>query len=175
MYNSRLLSFVTSLLLALTVSAVDARTDDEIATDIVARLRSNVSGNYVFNTVTVSSENGKVVLSGKVRDAYIFDRAQKAAEKIEGVVSIDNQIQVLPVSIQDDRLRAIIYRRLSNDGLLFAYFLGRDPGIQIIVENSRVTLLGQVNNNVERVRAGSRIRELSGVLRVDNQIKVVRG
>ena len=151
------------------------RSDDEIVTDIAARFRGQAARNPVFNSVFVSSKDGNIVLTGKVRDAYLKDRAMKAAVGVDGVRSVSNQIEILPASNFDDRLRASIYRRLRNDGVLFPYFVGKDPGIQIIVEQSRVTLVGVVHNEVARVRAASAVRGLFGVLSVDNQIRVVRG
>jgi len=156
-------------------ASVVVRSDQEILNDFVAKFRARVGSDYVFNSVSASCENGNIVLEGKVRDAYIKDRATDAAKKVEGVASITNRIEILPVSSFDDRLRVAIYRRLRRDGILFNYFVGKDPGINIIVNGSRVTLVGTVNSEVDRVRAASRVRELSGVLSVDNQLVVVRG
>lgn len=150
------------------------RSDDEIVTDFVHVFRSKIPNSSVFNSVSVRSENGNLILSGKVRDAYIKDRATYAAEKVKGVQSITNRIEVLPVSHFDDRLRLAIYRRLSRDAILSRYFVGRYAGINIIVENSRVTLIGEVSSNVDKVHAASRVRELFGVLSVDNQLTVHR-
>lgn len=151
------------------------RTDEAILMEVGARFRKKASQNYVFNTVTVQSTDGHVILSGQVRDAYFADRAEEAATEVVGVRSVENHIEILGVSGFDERLRAGIYRRLSRDGLLFNYFLGSRPSVHIIVNQSRVTLVGFVNSNVDRVRAASRIREMSGVLSVDNQLKVVKG
>jgi len=149
--------------------------DDRIVTDIVAHFRSKVGSGYAFNNVNVSSNGGNVVLTGQVRDAYIKDRAEKAATEVKGVRTISNQIKVLPVSAFDDRLRIAVYRRLANDGALFHYFVGADPAINIIVSGSRVTLVGVVNSRVDKARAISRVRELPGVLSVEDQLVVVRG
>lgn len=175
---------IVLLLLAVSVFNVSAangstersvfRSDDEVVTDIAARFRGQVARNPVFNSVFVSSKDGNVVLTGKVRDAYLKERAMKAAAGVDGVRSVSNQIEILPASNFDDRLRALIYRRLRNDAALFSYFVGKDPRIQIIVEQSRVTLLGDVHSEVARVRAASAVRGLFGVLSVDNQIRVVR-
>lgn len=150
------------------------RSDDEIVTDFVRIFRNKIPNSSIFNSVSVRSENGNLIISGKVRDAYIKDRATYAAEKVKGVQSITNRIEVLPVSHFDDRLRVAIYRRLSRDAILSRYFLGRYAGINIIVENSRVTLFGEVSSNVDKVLAASRVRGLFGVLSVNNQLTVHR-
>jgi osmotically-inducible protein OsmY len=149
--------------------------DSEITADFIREFRARVSSNYAFNSVYVKCEGGNLTLTGQVRDAYIVDRAMDAAEKVKGIRTISNRIEILPVSSSDDRLRVAIYRRLSRDGALFQYFVGRDPGINIIVNRSRVTLIGEVNSRVDQVRAGSRVRELFGVLSVDNQLVVRHG
>jgi osmotically-inducible protein OsmY len=159
----------------ITPQATAIRSDDEIVTDIVAKFRGKIGRNYAFNTVFVSSENGNVLLTGQVRDAYIKDRANDAVTGVPGVQSVINRIEILPVSTFDDRLRIAIYRRLSNDGMLFHYFVGKDPSINIIVDGSKVTLVGVVNSQVDKVRAASRIRGIFGVLGVDNQLIVTRG
>ena len=152
-----------------------ARSDDEIVTDFVRAFQSRVPNSSVFNSVSVSSNHGNLVIDGKVRDAYLKDRATDAANEIKGVQSVTNRIEILPASHFDDRLRVAIFRQLNRDGILTRYFLGRYSGIQIIVENSRVTLIGEVSSNVEKVHAASRIRGLFGVLSVDNQLTVRHG
>ena len=153
-------------------ASIAFRSNDEIVTDFVRNFRAKVAANYIFNSVSVQCVNGNLILSGKVRDAYVKDRATDAAEKVQGVQSITNRIEVLPVSPFDDRLRVAIYRRLSRDGLLSRYFVGRYPGISILVDNSRVTLVGEVSSQVEKALAANRVRELFGVLSVDNQLMV---
>jgi osmotically-inducible protein OsmY len=150
------------------------RSDDEIVTDFTRALHAKVPNSSVFNSISVRSNNGNLVIDGKIRDAYLKDRATEAAEQIKGVQSVTNRIEILPASHFDDRLRVAIFRTLSRDGLLSRYFVGRFAGIHIIVENSRVTLIGEVSSNVERVRAASRVRGLFGVLGLDNQLTVHR-
>jgi osmotically-inducible protein OsmY len=150
------------------------RPDDKIVTDIAAHFRSKVGINYAFNNVNVSSNGGNVVLTGQVRDGYVKDRAEEAATEVEGVRTIVNKIEVLRPSAFDDRLRVIIYRRLANDGALFHYFIGIDPAINIIVNGSRVTLVGVVNSRVDKARALSQVRQLPGVLSVTDQLVVSR-
>ena len=148
--------------------------DDQIVTELAAHFRHHVGNNYPFNNIVARSNGGNVVLTGQVRDAYMKDEAEKAAMEVKGVRTISNQIEVLPVSPFDDRLRVMIYRRLANDGLLANYFAGAYPSINIIVSNSRVTLVGVVNSRVDKARAVSRVRELFGVLSVNDQLVVER-
>lgn len=149
------------------------RSDEEIGVDVVAKIRQDSTsyGNNVFDSLSVQVKDGVVTLTGKVRNAYLFDVAEEAAMEVSGVRKISNNIEILPPSQNDDRLRLAIYRRLRNDDRLFYYFLGARPSINIIVDRGRVTLSGYVDTEGDRILAGSLIRQMTGVLSVENQLK----
>ena len=67
---------------------------------------------------------------------------ERAIKKIEGVDKVVNNIQVLPPSPMDDRLREQLYRKLYGYGPLFKYANQSIPPIHIVVKNGRVTLKG---------------------------------
>ena len=157
-----------------TDTSISVQPDEKIVTDIAAHFRHKVGSNYPFNNIVARSNGGNVVLTGDVRDAYLKDEAEEAAMEVKGVRTVSNQIKVLPVSPFDDRLRVMIYRRLANDGLLSMYFVGAYPSISIIVDGSRVTLTGVVNSRVDKAHAVSRVRQLPGVLSVNDQLVVSR-
>lgn len=149
------------------------RTDEEITLDVIDRIRkksANTRG--VFDNLEVVSKNGVVTIQGKVRNAYLYDAAEEAAMEVPGVRDVDNEIEVLAPSSADDRLRLQIYRILRNDDRLFYYFLGARPSINIIVQGGRVTLNGYVDTEVDRVLSASLVRQIVGVLSVDNQLRV---
>ncbi len=146
--------------------------DADIEAAIARKMRNQIGIYSGFNALSVRSFEGNVVLEGKVRDAYLSDYAEKAAMEIRGVKSVNNKIDILPVSQMDDRLRVSIYNRLRNDNRLFEYFLGRESSILVIVENSRVTLAGNVIHQVDRIVAEHVVRGMTGVLSVSNQIQV---
>jgi len=149
------------------------RSDEEIGVDVVAKIRQDSTsyGDNVFDSLNVQVKEGVVTLTGKVRNAYLFDVAEENAMEVAGVRKIDNRIEILPPSQNDDRLRLAIYRRLRNDDRLFYYFLGARPSINIIVDRGRVTLSGFVDTEGDRILAGSLIRQMMGVLSVENQLK----
>jgi Predicted periplasmic or secreted lipoprotein len=147
------------------------KSDRDLVLDITARVRSE-SSNYLFNLLSVEAHNGNVIFHGKVRDAYLRDVAIESAMQTPGVSSVIDQIQILPTSIGDDRLRAAIFERLTRDIHLYNYFLSSGPSINIIVEGGRVTLVGNVYNNVDKVRAGLIASGTNGVLSVNNQLDV---
>ncbi len=148
------------------------KSDDDITLDVIAQIKRDSPQNFLFDALAVETKGGNVVLTGRVRNAYLFDIAQEAAAKISGVSSVSNQIEVLPPSQSDDRLRQNIYRKLRNDDRLFYYFLGAQPSIHIIVSGSRVTLAGYVDTEGDRIITGTLVRQISGVLSVENLLKV---
>jgi hyperosmotically inducible periplasmic protein len=147
-------------------------TDRDIEVEVASGIRHYAQAYSGFNAISVKSFEGNVFLEGKVRDAVLSDYAEKAASKVSGVKSVTNKIEILPVSPSDDRLRRNIYLRMANDGRLFPYFVGRDSTIKIIVENSRVSLVGYVSNEGDKTIAEHVVRRMFGVLTVDNQLQV---
>jgi len=148
------------------------RTDSNINVDVDAAIQKVALRYNAFNSISTRVVNGHVFLTGEVRDAYLVDRAEKAAMSVPGVQEVVNQIQPLPVSHEDDRIRVAVYRRLANNGSLFRYFLGTQPSISIIVRNSRVELQGTVDSEVDRVKAGFVVGEMFGILSVENHLRV---
>src|SRR5262249_3915311 len=100
------------------------RTDADINVDVDAAIQRAAVRYNVFNSIYTRVVNGHVILTGDVRDAYLVDKAQKAAMTVPGVQEVVNQIQILPASTQDDRIRLAVYRRLANNGSLYRYFIG---------------------------------------------------
>jgi osmotically-inducible protein OsmY len=152
--------------------APTTKSDREIELEVVARLQNRDTRYTSFNAIYVRSFDGNVVLTGKIRDAYLSDYAYQAATEVSGVKSVSNKIDILPVSQNDDRLRVGIYNRMRRDSRLFHYFVGNQTSIVVIVENSRVTLAGQVTTPLDRTVAEHLVRGVTGVLSVDNQLQV---
>ena len=94
----------------------------------------------IFDNLQYKVDGNKVTLMGQVRDAILKDSAEKRVKSIEGVESVNNQIEILPASGNDDRIRREVARALFNDERLFRYSMGSVPPIHIIVKNGHVTL-----------------------------------
>jgi osmotically-inducible protein OsmY len=75
----------------------------------------------------------------------------------------------------DDGLRERLFRTIYGYPALEKYALGLNKPIRIIVANGRVTLMGVVDNEMDRTIAGMRANEVPGIFSVDNQLKVVKG
>ena len=126
----------------------------------------------IFDNLQYKVDGNKVTLLGQVRDAILKDSAEKRVKSIEGVESVNNQIEILPASGNDDRIRREVARALFNDERLFRYSMGSVPPIHIIVKNGHVTLQGVVNSEADKNEANIRANSVSGVFSVDNNLQV---
>src|ERR1039457_7056658 len=91
-----------------------------------------------------------------VNQPYKKSDVERVVQHIPGVASITNEIAVLPLSSQDDRLRLQVARAIYRDPALSRYAMGALPAIHIIVDNGKVTLTGEVNTAMEKHIAGIR-------------------
>src|ERR1035437_1834009 len=118
------------------------------------------------------SPDGTVTLLGEVSRPTLKSDAERAVRKIEGVERVDNQIKVLPVSPNDDRIRRATYRKIYGNSVLSQYQLRAVPPIHIVVENGHVTLEGVVARPMEKQVAGMQANSVSGVFSVENNLRV---
>ena len=109
----------------------------------------------IFDSVDASVDNGAVVLSDWVTMPYKRTDIERRVAKVDGVLSVKNDIQVLPVSQFHDELRFRIARAIYGNSSFWNYAAMANPPIHIVVNRGHVTLTGTVNSNVERVLARS--------------------
>lgn len=129
---------------------------------------------FDYMSFTVDANN-TVTLMGSVTNPVVKSDAENVVKRIEGVEQVDNQIQVLPVSFFDNGLRVRLFRTIYGYPTLQKYSLGVIKPIRIIVQNGHVTLMGVVDNEMDRNLAGIRANSVPGVFSVDNQLQVVKG
>ena len=126
----------------------------------------------IFDHLAYKVNGSEVILMGQVRTAFLKDAAASTVKKIEGVEKVKNEIEILPPSPNDDRIRRQVARALFNDERLFPYSLGAVPPIHIIVKGGHVTLMGEVNNQTDKNEAGIRANGVPGVFSVKNNLQV---
>jgi len=127
----------------------------------------------VFDTLSYRVDGRTVTLEGQVVNSVLKPDAANAVKRIEGVDKVVNNIEVLPPSPMDDRIRRQVYRAIYSYGPLFKYGHMAVPPIHIIVKNSRVTLDGVVDNETDKNLAGMRVNQLPGIFQVTNNLRVV--
>jgi hypothetical protein len=156
----------------------------------------------VFDFLAFSYDKGKVVLAGYAYHPTLKTDAVRAVKRVAGVDEVVDNIEVLPVSQNDDELRWKTYYAIYGDPFLSRYAPGggmlwgfrrdlgpafhpmspaRFPGmeplgdypIHIIVKNGKITLLGVVDNEADKTVAGMRAREVAGSFGVENELVVL--
>jgi osmotically-inducible protein OsmY len=130
----------------------------------------------VFDWITATVQGRNVTLGGQVLRSSLKPDAEHAVKKVEGVDNVVNNIEVLPPGQIDQRIRQQVYNAIYNYPALQIY--GNDkvnPPIHIIVKSARVTLEGVVNTEVDKNLCTMRVNQVSDVLSVTNNLRVVKG
>lgn len=128
----------------------------------------------VFDYIAGRVDGFNVTLVGQVVRPTLKSDAENVVKRIEGVEKVDNQIEVLPPSPIDDRLRLRLFRAIYGYPALQRYQLGVQKPIRIIVKNGRVTLEGVVDSDGDKNLAGLRANGVSGIFAVTNNLQVVK-
>jgi osmotically-inducible protein OsmY len=126
----------------------------------------------VFDNLLFKVEGDKVTLLGQVVRPTLKSDAENAVKSIESVASVNNQIEVLPVSPMDDQLRRAVYRAIYGDAVLSRYGMSALPSIHIIVKNGNVTLEGVVDSESDKNLANLRSSAVPNVFSVTNNLTV---
>ena len=126
----------------------------------------------VFDYIAYKVDGGTVTLLGQVVRPSLKSDAENVVKRIEGVEKVDNQIEVLPASSMDDRLRTRLFRAIYQYPPLQKYELGVQKPIRIIVKNGRATLEGVVDNESDKNLVGIRANSVSGLFSVTNNLLV---
>ena len=136
-----------------------------------------------------------VILRGQASRPTLKSGIENTVKKIKGVKNVTNEIEVLPLSNNDDNLRAAVYRSIYSYPALQKYTSNRGGGsrmpsvaraaggitndppigyhaIHIIVKNGNVTLVGAVDSDSDLAMAGMRANTVPGVFSVENQLEV---
>ena len=127
----------------------------------------------VFDNIAFKVDGYNVTLLGQVVRPTTKSDAENAVKHIEGVEKVDNQIEVLPPSPIDDRLRVELFRAIYQYPALQKYELGVNKPIRIIVKNGHVNLEGVVDNDTDKNLAGVRANTVPGIFSVTNNLQVV--
>jgi hyperosmotically inducible protein len=161
----------------------------------VARMLEHLPYYGVFDFIAFGVNRGTVTLVGYAYQGNLKRDAEMAAKRSSGVDEVADKIEILPASINDDRIRWATYYAIYADSSLSRYVRGgegevhrelRDerhfPGMQpvgiypihIIVKNGHTMLLGVVDNAADRQIAEVRARGVIGVFDVENDLTVAR-
>lgn len=116
--------------------------------------------------------DGTVTLLGQVARPVLKSDAENAVKRIEGVERVVNNIEELPTSPFDDRIRRDTYRAIYSNDVLSQYSLRAVPPIHIIVKNGHVTLEGVVARKMDKQIAELQAKSVPGAFSVTNNLQV---
>ena len=166
--------------------------DSSLPRKISRRLRTHLYHYSLFDLLSFRVDGSKVTLFGQVSSPSLKPTAERLVATIEGVTSVENQIEVLPTSFYDDRLRLATTRALFSNAFLSRYAWFGSHGhrhgyslrfgsyshipyrsdIHIIVKNGNVTLEGVVSRKTDSDVASLLANGVSGVFSVTNNLRV---
>jgi len=149
----------------------------------------------VFDSIHFAIQGDTIILRGKASRPTLKSGIENSVKRIEGVNKVTNEIEVLPVSPNDDQIRTAVYRSIYGFAPLQRYTSNRggpkgvpsvaraaggitsDPpigyhAIHIIVKNGNVTLTGVVDSDMDLALAEMRANIVSGVFSVENELQV---
>jgi hyperosmotically inducible periplasmic protein len=152
---------VAGALLAGSVMAADKtkpnlpRTDADITKSVQHELLSYPYYG-VFDDLSFKVQNGQVSLFGEVTQPVKKSDIHNIVAKLPGVEGVSDNIQVLPLSGNDNLLRRQIASSIYRFPSLSRYGMGTHPSIHIIVDNGHVTLTGVVDSQADKNTAAIR-------------------
>ncbi len=127
----------------------------------------------VFDNLAYKVDSdGTVTLLGQVALPTLKSDAEHVVKRIEGVEKVVNNIEVLPTSMNDDRIRRAAYRAIYGNSVLSQYQLRAVPPIHIIVNNGHITLEGAVARQMDKQIAGMQANGVHGAFSVTNNLVV---
>jgi osmotically-inducible protein OsmY len=129
-----------------------------------------VPGYTVFDWLAYRIDGAKVTLLGAVVHADLKRDVENAVKKIEGVGSVQNDIEVLPQSASDDRIRHAILQSIDRE--MSVYLSEEVKRIHIIVKNGNVTLDGEVSSQSDKDRASALAKHAQEVHDVTNNLAI---
>jgi len=150
------------------LGSIHARLAQDVRHELVMLANYSVFDNLEFRVSGVDT----VTLSGQVTRPTLKSDAESAVRSIESVGKIVNDIEVLPVSPGDEKIRVAVFRAVFSKPPLEQYGFRAVPPIHIIVNNGAITLVGVVATQAEKDIAGLAAREVPGTFSVTNNLKV---
>jgi len=170
-----------------TVSDETFRMTEDVRKKIVS-----LSDYGVFDNIAYSIDGSTVTLHGEASRPTLKKSAERAVSRVKGVEEVVNEIEILPVSRHDERIRGEAYVKVysslkrynPNRGMpmypsiaLRAFGPSADPpmgahAIHIVVKNGVLTLEGVVGSEFDKNIAGVQAGTVSGAFQVVNNLRV---
>jgi len=138
------------------VDNIQVRADDVTDQQILERARHEIVMYFaygIFDNVDLAAHHGTLTVSGQVTQPFKKTDMGRILERVKGVAVLQNNLEVLPLSAFDDRLRLQLARAIYGDPFFIRYANQAIPPIHIVVKNGNVTLEGVVANKMDKIKA----------------------
>ncbi len=132
-------------------------------------------GTTAFNSFTIGVQNGVVTLGGVAYGPTDKDSAVSLVSHYPGVKDVVDEIEVAPLSPNDDRIRIEAARAVYGFPSLQRYAIDPAKPIRITVVNGNITLTGVVDRQADKDAAGIRANGVPGAFKVTNDLQVASG
>jgi osmotically-inducible protein OsmY len=122
--------------------------------------------------VYIQVSGGNVHLSGVVSQPFKKSDLDKIVRNVAGANQVQDDIRVLPLSPDDERLRLRVARSIYGDVTMTKYAIQPLKPIHIVVENGHVMLTGIVASNFDKQIAGTRAANAMSFGPIVNNLQV---
>jgi hyperosmotically inducible protein len=142
---------------------------------IVEKARHEVVMYYgytVFDNVQLQAKGDKLIVSGQVTQPFKKLDLGHILARVRGVATLQNNLEVLPLSRYDDQLRYALARAIYGRSGFELYAVQANPPIHIIVKNGNVTLDGAVGSQLDKTIAEVTARSVGLSFSVTNNLRV---
>ena len=171
--SGRALLAVGPLLAFAAVNRAEAQTPPSPLEDQVRHELLKLPYYRVFDYLPFSVDVDAVTLSGQASNYVLRRDALSAMKHLAGVKTVNDQIEVLPLSQFDDNIRLRLFRSIYRDSALNRYRLIRvQPPIRILVNNGNITLKGVVDSEMDRNVIYDRAMEVRDAFSVTDDLTV---
>ena len=143
------------------------KTDSELQRDVLDELAWEPSVDAA--EIGVSVENGVVILNGTVKSWFQKWTAERAAQRVEGVLAVTDELVVKLAG--DNQYSDADIARAAVNALDWNASVPRNE-IKVLVEKGWITLQGSVEHHYQKDAAERAVRNLKGVKGISNVIAI---
>ena len=161
-----------------TVDNIQVETGGITPVQIVEQARRRLLACYAYTVsdyVTFETHRNTLVVLGQVTQPYKKAAIGHTVAHIKGVVSVDNKIEILPLSPYDEDLRMHVARAIYDDPYFSEYVDAARLPIHIVATGGAITLEGNVDSQEDRARAEEDAAIVTTVELLTNNLRVGGG
>lgn len=123
----------------------------------------------VFDNINFDIQGTKVILTGQVTRPSVKRSAEGAIKRINSISAVQNDLEILPLSKHDRRIRNKLLQSIYSSGHFLHYGKVHAP-VRIIVKNGNVRLVGSVFSELHKNLAHRKAINTPGVFSVTNDL-----